>query len=133
MGPRGKMIIGALLVFFGVGWYTTGIGSFFAYWTALLNWHALLVLIQGGLGIIVLLIGAFVMWIEWDEMRMRQELEDAGLGEIERSVEAATTEPEEEEAAETEAVETEGEYVCDECGESFDSERGLHIHEGMKH
>ncbi|MDY6768810.1 MAG: hypothetical protein SVW02_01750 [Candidatus Nanohaloarchaea archaeon] len=27
----------------------------------------------------------------------------------------------------------EGDHVCSECGESFDSERGLSIHEGMKH
>lgn len=129
MGPRGKMIIGVLLVFFGVGWYTTGIGAFLGYWTTLLNWQALLVLVQGGLGIFVLLIGAFVMWIEWDELRMRRELEEAGLGSVERSVEAATEEPEEE----TAEVETEGDHVCDECGKTFDSERGLHIHEGMQH
>lgn len=128
MGPRGKMAIGVLLVFFGVGWYTTGIGAFLGYWTTLLNWQALLVLFQGGLGIIVLLIGAFVMWIEWDELKMRRELEEAGLGSVERSVEAAATG-----AEETAEVETEGDYVCDDCGETFDSERGLHIHEGMKH
>lgn len=28
---------------------------------------------------------------------------------------------------------SDNEYVCDECGETFDSERGLSIHNGMKH
>ncbi|MDY6770037.1 MAG: hypothetical protein SVU88_03620, partial [Candidatus Nanohaloarchaea archaeon] len=26
-----------------------------------------------------------------------------------------------------------GDHVCGECGEEFDSERGLNIHKGMKH
>ncbi len=34
---------------------------------------------------------------------------------------------------EIEEPETGGAFECDACGESFDSERGLKIHEGMEH
>lgn len=36
-------------------------------------------------------------------------------------------------AAADESGDADDEYVCDECGETFDSERGLSIHNGMKH
>lgn len=37
------------------------------------------------------------------------------------------------EEPEVEEEEPEEEFVCDECGDSFDSEQGLNIHKGMKH
>ncbi|MDY6766416.1 MAG: hypothetical protein SVW77_03535 [Candidatus Nanohaloarchaea archaeon] len=56
---------------------------------------------------------------------LKERLEEAqGLQE---DIEEAAAEDGSEEAAD------EGEHVCGECGASFDSERGLNIHKGMKH
>ncbi|MDY6761990.1 MAG: hypothetical protein SVY41_03000 [Candidatus Nanohaloarchaea archaeon] len=56
-----------------------------------------------------------------ERLEEAQDLEE----EMESIAEDGETVEEEEEAA--------GDHVCDQCGESFDSERGLSIHEGMKH
>ncbi|MDY6776573.1 MAG: hypothetical protein SVQ76_00545 [Candidatus Nanohaloarchaea archaeon] len=51
---------------------------------------------------------------------------------FEEAAEETGSEASEEEETGEEAGE-EGGHVCSECGEEFDSERGLNIHRGMKH
>lgn len=43
------------------------------------NLDALLVLLQGSAGLIVFLLGVFIVWIESDEMRIQRELEQQDL------------------------------------------------------
>lgn len=128
MGPRGKMVLGAILVIGGLWWYVPNgpFNSVAVPFSTLTNLQSLVIAVQGGLGVLIALIGAFVVWIERDELRIRREMESRDFGEdVQRSVEAVTSPDETEE-------EEEG-HVCDKCGESFDSERGLHIHQGQKH
>lgn len=123
MGPRGKMAIGALLVLIGIWWYIPGgpFNSAAVPFSTLTNLQGLSVLLQGGLGILLVLVGAFVVWIERDELRIQREMESQDLGTtVETAVEPAAAEPAEE-------------YVCETCGKAFDSERGRKIHEGQKH
>ncbi|MFB6166981.1 MAG: hypothetical protein ABEJ62_01835 [Candidatus Nanohaloarchaea archaeon] len=129
MGPRGKMVVGAILLLVGIWWYVPGgpFNSAALATSTLTNFQSLTVMVQGGLGIILALVGAFVVWIERDELRIRREMESREFGEqVQRSVEAVAEE------ATTETESGSG-YVCDECGAEFDSERGLHIHQGQKH
>ncbi|MDY6769198.1 MAG: hypothetical protein SVW02_03780, partial [Candidatus Nanohaloarchaea archaeon] len=61
-----------------------------------------------------------------DELRIRREMKSREFGEqVQKSVQAVAKGGETAGDAES--------YVCDACGESFDSERGLSIHEGQKH
>ncbi len=121
------MVIGALLVVLGAWWYIPGgpFNSAAVSFSTLTNLQGLSILLQGGLGVLAVLIGAFVVWIERDELRIQREMESREFGEqMQASVEAV---------AEEGASSAESGYVCDTCGKSFDTERGLHIHEGQKH
>ncbi|MFB6294186.1 MAG: hypothetical protein ABEI97_00340 [Candidatus Nanohaloarchaea archaeon] len=122
MGPRGKMGIGGVLVLLGVWWYLPGgpFNSAAVSFSTLTNLQSLAVAVQGGIGVLAILVGAFVVWIERDELRIRREMESREFGEqVQQSVQAV--------------AEGGDEHVCDECGEEFDSERGLKIHRGRKH
>ncbi|MDY6762066.1 MAG: C2H2-type zinc finger protein [Candidatus Nanohaloarchaea archaeon] len=128
MGPRGKMIVGAVLALGGVWWYVPGgpFNSALLPFSALTNLQSLAVAVQGSLGLVALLIGLFVVWIERDELRIRREMESREFGEqVQESVQAVAQGGERDEET--------GEHTCEECGESFDSERGLNIHKGQKH
>lgn len=123
MGPRVKMVLGALLVLLGAAWYVPGgpFNSSLASFSSLTNLQSLAVSFQGGLGVFLLLIGAFVVWIERDELRIRREMESRAGDRVRESMETV--------------AENGGEasYVCEECGEEFDTERGLKVHQGQKH
>lgn len=134
MKPATKIIIGALLVIGGIYWYVAGglgAGSF-----GRTNLNAFIILLRGSIGVLVLLIGAFIVWLEADELRMERELstefeeEDFDIEEPEPEVE---TESGQEEVKQAVAGEEEEEYMCEECGKSFDTERGLAIHKGRAH
>ncbi len=128
MGPRGKMLVGAILAVVGIWWYVPG-GPFNAAalsFSTLTNLQSLAVTAQGGLGLFLVIVGLFVVWIERDELRIRKEMKSREFGQqVQQSVQAVA------EGGGT--GEDSGEHVCDTCGKSFDSERGLKIHEGQKH
>jgi len=81
MGPRMKMVIGGLLVVLGVWWYIPmgTLNTLLLPFSTLSNAKSLIVLAQGGVGIFAILVGAFILWIEMDELRMRRELEERNL------------------------------------------------------
>ncbi|MFB6076716.1 MAG: hypothetical protein ABEK12_01130, partial [Candidatus Nanohaloarchaea archaeon] len=57
--------------------------------------------------------------------------EKDGLLESEESGTTGATDPESGTAASADTAT--GEFTCEDCGETFDSEHGLNIHRGMKH
>ncbi len=115
MHPATKILIGALMIVVGV---YVSISPFRP---------EVIDLVQGSIGPLLALIGAFIVWLESDEWKMRREQQTAGLQQ-EFQAETITSEVEETEEEE----ETEG-HTCPECGSTFDTERGMHIHQAQKH
>lgn len=69
LNPWIKIIIGVILVV-GSAWYIiNGFGILSP------GWPALLTVIKGAVPLIVLIIGIFLIWLEWDELRIERELE----------------------------------------------------------
>lgn len=95
-------------------------------------WNELLLVVKAGIGPILLLIGAFIVWLESDEWKMRRQQRDTG---VQRSLETETETGMEEvqEEVTTEEEEEEEGHTCGECGKTFDTQRGLSIHQAQKH
>lgn len=92
----------------------------------------LLTLVKAGIGPVLVLVGAFIVWLESDELKMRrQERSSSGEGMQQQFTEAIESETPQTETEETE-TEPEG-HTCGQCGKTFDTERGLHIHQAQKH
>lgn len=73
MRPTLKIVLGAAMIVAGIYWYSMDLvlgGG-----TVQTNLDALLVLLQGSVGLVVFLLGVFIVWIESDEMRIQRELE----------------------------------------------------------
>lgn len=116
MHPALKVLIGALMVVVGVFSMTVQA-----------NLDALVTIIRGSIGPMLVVIGAFIVWLESDEWKMLREKESRGVQQqFQPSDTVASEEPEEEEE------ETEG-HTCPQCGKTFDTERGLNIHRAQKH
>lgn len=70
MGPIAKMFIGVLLM----------VGSVVAIVATLDQpgifnlWQNFLIVLLGALPALIFLIGAFIVWLEWDELRIEREL-----------------------------------------------------------
>lgn len=147
VGPRIKMVLGALLGFLGVWWYIPGGGMntlmIVHTPTVLTNLESLIAQFQGTVGILAIIIGLFVVWIEHDELKMRRELESEEFGRrLQHSVQAVAEGGEDPEAEDTEAPDdvedtggSDGDEVhtCDACDRSFDTERGLNVHRSQVH
>lgn len=134
MKGAGKIIIGAILVIAGIYWYLAG--NIMGFTTGSANLQALWNIFRGSIGVLVFLVGAFIVWLEADELKMEREME-SGFEE-EPAVEETKKETEEveevkEAVGEKEKSESEGDFVCEICGKSFKSERGLKIHKGRQH
>ncbi len=111
MNPALKIVVGALMIVLGV-------------YSSVTFWNELLTLVQAGVGPLLVLIGAFIVWLESDELKMRRQQKQEGRKGFEqfaRDNEEEQTEPD-----------VEG-HACSECGKSFDTERGLNIHKAQKH
>lgn len=115
MHPVVKILIGALMVMVGV----------FSTWEFRTE---LLLLVKAGIGPLLVLVGAFIVWLESDEWKMRREQgRETGLQQ-----QFETAQDTEEETEDEEEEETEG-HTCEQCGKTFDTERGLNIHKAQKH
>jgi len=66
-----KILLGAAMIVAGIYWYSLDA----LMGTGTSNLDALLVLLKGSAGLIVFLLGVFIVWIESDEMRIQRELE----------------------------------------------------------
>ena len=62
MQPIAKIVIGIILV----------IGSL--YYLVYGAWRDLLLVLNGAIPILILLIGVFIIWLEWDEWKIEKEL-----------------------------------------------------------
>ncbi len=84
MGPRGKIVIGALLAVAGVWWYAPagGLNTALVSFSTVTNLQGLIAMLQGGLGLLAILIGLFVVWIESDELRIRREMQQRETGDM---------------------------------------------------
>lgn len=91
MGPRAKIVIGALVAIAGVWWYAPagGLNTSLLSFSTLTNLQSLVVMVQGGLGLLAILIGLFVVWIESDELRIRREMSQRDM-----PVESSVRQPE---------------------------------------
>lgn len=141
VGPRTKMVLGALLGVLGVWWYVPGGGmnNLLAAQSTMTNLKSLIALFQGTVGMLAVIIGLFVVWIEHDEMKMRRELDAEDL---DRSVQGQVQAvPEDDGAAAQDEPGAEGEtddgdsdtFRCDACDRTFDTERGLSVHRSQVH
>lgn len=86
----------------------------------------LLVLVKGGIGPLLVLVGAFIVWLESDEWKMRREQDEKAM-DVQQQFQPRETEAEEPEEEEEEK------YACPDCGKEFDTERGMKIHQAQKH
>ncbi len=123
MHPALKILVGAVMVVVGV--FSTV--TFFS---------ELVTLAKAGIGPLLVVIGAFIIWLESDEWKMRREQSrDASVQQQFQQAQEPQTQTQTEartEQVEEEETEDEG-YACPECGKTFDTERGMNIHRAQKH
>ena len=85
MHPIAKMIIGVLLIIAGIYWILYGpdatkINAAIAPYLARIGaaakatWNDLILLLNGGIPPLLVLLGIFIVWLEWDEWRIEREL-----------------------------------------------------------
>ncbi len=68
MKPQFKIFLGILMILGGIFWYTQDFAG-------LNNFESLKIILTGGFGVLITLIGIFVVWIESDELKVQKELE----------------------------------------------------------
>lgn len=141
------MVLGAILALLGVWWYIPGSDAnvLLTQYSTLTNYNSLIAMFQGGIGVLAVIIGIFIVWIEHDEIKIRRELQSEDFGRrVQNSVKAVAGGADE---AEETGVDTAGsrkeagdgeeedadEFTCDACGRSFDSKRGLGVHKAQAH
>ena len=85
MHPVVKILIGVLLIVAGAYWILYGpsassLNARLAPYLALLGaksvatWNDFVLLLNGGLPPLIVLIGIFIVWLEWDEWKIEREL-----------------------------------------------------------
>lgn len=97
----------------------------------------LVTVIKGSIGVLLVLVGAFIVWLESDEWKLRKT-EDSKRQQIQQQFkpgEGQETNNSEGQEEIQEAVEgdTEEKFACPECGREFDTSRGMKIHQAQKH
>lgn len=120
MHPALKILVGALMVVVGV-------------YSSVTFLEELVTLVQAGIGPLLVVVGAFIVWLESDEWKMRREQKQERGGVQQQFQQAEPAEPEPVEEPEPEPEEEEEGHTCGQCGKTFDTERGLHIHQAQKH
>ncbi|MEM5766336.1 MAG: hypothetical protein QW423_01725 [Candidatus Aenigmatarchaeota archaeon] len=85
MHPAIKIIIGLFLILAGIYWILYGptanslsakIAPYLTPFGVQANgaWNDFLLLLNGGIPPLVLLVGIFIVWLEWDEWKIEREL-----------------------------------------------------------
>jgi hypothetical protein len=120
MHPALKILIGAFMVVVGV-------------YSSITFWPELLTLVKAGIGPLLVLVGAFIVWLESDELKMRREERSSNDGMQQQFTEAIGSDSTETETGTAAEPEAEDGHTCGQCGKTFDTERGLHIHQAQKH
>ncbi len=130
MHPAFKILIGALMVV--LGFYS------------IIEFSAeLLTVLKGSIGVLLVLVGAFIVWLESDEWKLRKT-EDSKRNQIQQQFQSSDEGSTEQETTETQETQTEPEqsqtddsngekFACPECGREFDTSRGMKIHQAQKH
>ena len=123
MHPAIKILVGALMVVLGI--FSLTLPDFF---------QAFVSLVKGGIGPILILVGAFIIWLESDEWKMRrsEEKEERNMGVQQQLQEEVKERKQASKEDETEEAEDD-KHACPQCGKEFDTERGMKIHQAQKH
>lgn len=120
MHPVIKILFGALMVVVGV--YST-----------IVNAEQLRYIIEGAIGPLLVLIGAFIVWLESDEWKMRRSDRSSG-SDIQQQFQPAAEKVKQKVDSDEEEEETENDkHACPDCGKEFDTQRGMRIHRAQKH
>ncbi|PSG99640.1 MAG: hypothetical protein BRC28_03625 [Nanohaloarchaea archaeon SW_4_43_9] len=119
MHPALKILVGALMV-------TLGVYSTLGFWPEVLTF------VKAGIGPLLVLVGAFIVWLESDELKMRREQKESSQTDGMQRQFTEAIEGETDEGVEQAQPVQEG-NTCSECGKTFDTERGMHIHQAQKH
>ncbi len=124
MHPAIKILVGALMVVLGV--FSLTLPDFFS---------AFVTLVKGAIGPILILVGAFIIWLESDEWKMRRN-ESSGERNVGVQQQLQEEVQERKQASQQEETTQEPEsdkHACPQCGKEFDTERGMKIHQAQKH
>ena len=70
MNALGKAIIGIILIIVSLYYIFEGIPTY-----VLPAWPDVLVVLNGSIPLFVLILGIFIVWLEWDEWKIEKELE----------------------------------------------------------
>ncbi|MFO7794266.1 MAG: hypothetical protein R6V35_04810 [Candidatus Nanohaloarchaea archaeon] len=120
MHPAIKVAFGALMVVLGVY-------SSLSYTSELVNF------VQAVIGPLLILVGAFIIWLESDEWRLNME-DDSDRGfDVQQSLKPQTEDNNDKEAIKEAAQDSSDKIACPDCGKEFDTERGMKIHRTQKH
>lgn len=121
MHPVLKIIVGALMVVLGV-------------YSSLTYSAELIDLVTAVIGPLLVLVGAFIIWLESDELKLsREESSDRGF-DVQQSLKDQTETTKQEETETPESQQTTSDRIaCPDCGKEFDTERGMKIHRTQKH
>lgn len=121
MHPAIKILVGSLMVVLGV--FSLTLPDFF---------QAFVTLVKGAIGPLLILVGAFIVWLESDEWKMRRSegKEERGMG-VQKQLQEEVQERKET-TSKTQEPENE-KHACPDCGKEFDTERGMKIHQAQKH
>ena len=122
MHPAIKVVIGAIMV-------VLGIYSSLTYSTELSN------LVKAVVGPLLVLVGAFIVWLESDELKLSRESESDRGFDVQQNLkeQASKTGSSSEKSSETEKASSSDRIECPDCGKEFDTERGMKIHRTQKH
>jgi hypothetical protein len=122
MHPAIKVVIGAIMV-------VLGIYSSLTYSTEFLN------LVKAVVGPLLVLVGAFIVWLESDELKLSRESESDRGFDVQQNLkeQASKTGSSSEKSDETENASSNDRIECPDCGKEFDTERGMKIHRTQKH
>lgn len=117
MHPAIKVIIGAAMV-------VLGIFSSLTYSTELVN------LVKAFVGPLLVLVGAFIIWLESDELKLSREKDSDRGFDVQQSLKEQASKTGKEESAQKTGSDR---IACPDCGKEFDTERGMKIHRTQKH